>query len=126
MGKPSRERRLEDTEARAYAKMLRTSPRKLNEVAAMIRNKPADRALADLQFSNRRISDDVRKVLQAAIANAENNHELDVDRLYVAEAYVGKSVVMRRFRARARGRVGRIEKPWSNLTVIVREREGTA
>ena len=126
MGKPSRERRLDDAEARAYAKMLRTSPQKLNEVAAMIRNKPADRALADLAFSNRRISNDVRKVLQAAIANAENNHELDVDRLYVAEAYVGKSVVMRRFRARARGRVGRIEKPWSNLTVIVREREGTA
>ena len=126
MGKPSRERRRDDGEARAYAKMLRTSPRKLNEVAAMIRNKPADRALADLAFANRRISNDVRKVLQAAIANAENNHELDVDRLYVAEAYVGRSVVMRRFRARARGRVGRIEKPWSNLTVIVREREGTA
>ena len=126
MGKPSRERRLDDGEARAYAKMLRTSPRKLNEVAAMIRNKPADRALADLAFANRRISNDVRKVLQAAIANAENNHELDVDRLYVAEAFVGRSVVMRRFRPRARGRVGRIEKPWSNLTVIVREREGTA
>jgi large subunit ribosomal protein L22 len=126
MSKPPAERRLAENEASAFAKMLRTSPRKLNEVAALIRNKSADRALADLQFSRRRISDDVRKVLQAAIANAENNHDLDVDRLYVAEAYVGKSIVMRRFRARARGRVGRIQKPWSNLTVIVREREGAA
>ena len=126
MGKPSAPRRLGDNEALAYAKMLRGSPRKLNEVAALIRKKPADRALAELLFCNRRSARDVRKVLQAAIANAENNHELDVDRLYVAEAYVGKSVVMRRFRARARGRVGRIEKPWSNLTVVVREREGTA
>ena len=124
MGKPSAPRRLGESEARAFAKMLRTSPRKLNLVASLIRGKPADRALADLQFCERRIGRDVRKVLQAAIANAENNHDLDVDRLFVAEAFVGRSVVMRRFRARARGRVGRIEKPWSNLTVVVREREG--
>jgi large subunit ribosomal protein L22 len=92
----------------------------------MIRGKQADAALAMLTFSTRRIAGDVKKTLQSAIANAENNHQLDVDRLYVAEAYVGKSLVMKRFRARARGRMGRIEKPFSNLTVVVREREETA
>jgi large subunit ribosomal protein L22 len=123
MGKESSPRRLAENEARAYARTLRTSPRKLNLVAGMIRGKDCARALADLQFSRRRIAGEVKKVLESAIANAENNHQLDVDRLYVAEAFVGKGLVMKRFRPRARGRVGRIEKPWSNLTVVVRERE---
>ena len=125
MGKPARERTLADNEARAYSKFMRTSPQKLNLVAQMIRGKPADRAVADLTFSKRRIAGEVRKVLQSAIANAENNHQLDVDRLYVKEATVGKTFVVKRFRARARGRAGRIIKPFSNLTVVVREREET-
>ena len=126
MGKVSAPRRLANNEARAVARVVRSSPQKLNLIAGLIRGKAADRALADLSFSKRRVAADVKKVLQSAIANAENNHQLDVDRLYVAEAYVGKSLTMKRFRARARGRVGRIVKPWSNLTVIVREREETA
>ncbi len=126
MGKPSAERALADNEAKAFVKMMRVSPQKLNVVAGMIRGKDASKALADLSFSRRRIAGEVKKALQSAIANAENNHQLDVDRLYVAEAFVGKALVMKRFRARARGRVGRIVKPWSNLTVIVREREETA
>ncbi len=125
MGKAARERTLADNEARAYSKVMRTSPQKLNLVAQMIRGKPADRAVADLTFSKRRIANEVRKVLQSAIANAENNHQLDVDRLYVKEATVGKTFVVKRFRARARGRAGRIIKPFSNLTVVVREREET-
>ena len=123
MGKPKAARRVEENEALAFGRQIRTSPRKLNLVAQTIRGKNADAALAVLSFSRRRIADEVLKVLQAAIANAENNHQLDVDRLFVAEATVGRSMVMKRFRARARGRVGRIEKPFSNLTVIVRERE---
>lgn len=123
MGKAAKERRLGDNEAMAMARHLRTSPQKLNLVAQMIRGKDAGRALTDLEFCSRRIANDVRKVLQSAIANAENNHGLDVDRLYVSEATVGKSMVMRRFRARARGRVGRIEKFFSRLTVVVKERE---
>ncbi|MEM8590793.1 MAG: 50S ribosomal protein L22 [Pseudomonadota bacterium] len=126
MGKASAPRRLASNEARAVARVVRSSPQKLNLIAGLIRGKAADRALADLSFSKRRVAADVKKVLQSAIANAENNHQLDVDRLYVAEAYVGNSLTMKRFRARARGRVGRIVKPWSNLTVIVREREETA
>ncbi len=126
MGKSKAARRVEDNEAMAYSRLMRVSPRKLNLVAQTIRGKNADAALAVLAFSRRRIADDVLKVLQSAIANAENNHQLDVDRLFVAEATVGRSMVMKRFRARARGRVGRIEKPFSNLTVIVREREETA
>ncbi len=126
MGKPEAPRRVAENEAMAIGRTIRTSPRKLNLVAQMIRGKRADTALADLTFSKRRIAHDVKKVLQSAIANAENNHQLDVDRLYVAEAYVGKGLVMKRFSARARGRVGRIEKAWSNLTVIVREREEAA
>ena len=126
MGKPSAPRVLADNEAKAFAKMLRISPQKLNLVAGLIKGKDASKALADLSFSRRRIAGDVKKVLQSAIANAENNHQLDVDRLYVAEAYVGKGLVMKRFRARARGRAGKIQKPWSNLTVVVREREETA
>ncbi len=123
MGKAAAPRRLDDNEAMAYAKAIRTSPRKLNLVAQMIRGKDAATALTDLAFSRRRIAVDVRKVLQAAIANAENNHQLDVDRLVIAEATVGRAFVMKRFRPRARGRVGRIHKPFSNLTVIVRERD---
>ena len=123
MGKKSVPRRLAENEAMAMARMLRTSPQKLNLVAQSIRGEPAESALATLAFSRRRIADDVRKVLQSAIANAENNHDLDVDRLYVAEAYVGKSMTMRRWRPRARGRTGRIIKPFSRLTVVVREHE---
>ena len=123
MGKPSRERRLSDTEARSYSKSIRTSPQKLNLVAQSIRGKSAEAALAQLSFSTRRVSKDVKRVLESAIANAENNHQLDVDSLIVSEAYVGKSLTMKRWRPRARGRVGRIVKPFSNLTIIVRERE---
>jgi len=123
MGKPAAERRVADNEATAFAKQLRTSPRKLNLVAQMIRGKDCGRALADLQFARQRIAREVRKVLESAIANAENNHDLDVDRLYVAEAVVGKALVMKRFHARARGRGTRILKPFSNLRLIVRERE---
>jgi len=110
----------------AIAVNLRTSAQKLNLVAGSIRGKSAESALSELAFSKRRIANDVRKVLQSAIANAENNHQLDVDRLFVAEATVGRSFVLKRFRPRARGRAGKIIKPWSSLTVIVREREETA
>ena len=126
MGKPKHERRLSEAEAMAVARNLRISPQKLNLLAESIRGKSAEAALSELTFSKRRIAADVRKTLQSAIANAENNHQLDVDRLFVAEATVGKSIVMKRFRPRARGRAGRIVKPFSNLTVIVREREETA
>ncbi len=126
MGKPKHERRLSDSEALAVARNLRVSPQKLNLVAETIRGKSAEAALSELTFSKRRIAGDVRKTLQSAIANAENNHQLDVDRLFVAEATVGKSFVMKRFRPRARGRAGRNIKPFSNLTVVVREREETA
>jgi large subunit ribosomal protein L22 len=123
MGKPKMERQLADNEAMAVARNLRVSTQKLNLVAGLIRGKPVQRALADLEFSKRRIARDVKKVLESAIANAENNHQLDVDSLVVAEASVGKSLIMKRFRPRARGRVGRIQKPFSRLRVVVRERE---
>jgi large subunit ribosomal protein L22 len=123
MGKLASERRLEENEAMAMARSLRSGPRKLNLVAESIRGLSAEKALAALAFSRRRIAGEVRKVLQSAIANAENNHNLDVDRLYVAEAFVGKSLIIRRWRPRARGRAGRIIKPLSRLTVVVRERE---
>jgi large subunit ribosomal protein L22 len=126
MSKKAAERRLADNEAQAVARVLRTSPRKLNLVCQAIRGRSAEQALAELTFSKRRIARDVKKTLQSAIANAENNHQLDVDRLYVAEATVGRSFVMKRFRARARGRVGRLMKPWSRLTLVVREREEAA
>ena len=126
MGKKSFGRGLADNEAMAYAKHLRTSPQKLNLVAETIRGKKCEAALSELKFSRRRISDEVKKLLESAIANAENNHQLDVDRLYVAEATVGKTMVIKRWRARARGRVGRIQKPFSNLRLVVREREETA
>jgi large subunit ribosomal protein L22 len=122
MGKPALERQLADTEALAVARNLRISPRKLNLMAQLIRGKGCERALAELQFSRKRIAADVRKALQSAIANAENNHQLDVDRLFVAEATVGKSLVMKRFTPRARGRAARIEKPFSNLRLVLRER----
>jgi large subunit ribosomal protein L22 len=123
MGQQANDRRQAQNEAMAMAKYLRISPRKLNLVAQMIRGQSAAKALTDLEFSTRRISKDVRKVLQAAVSNAENNHGLDVDRLYVAEATVGKALKMRRFRARARGRAAPVEKLFSRLTVIVRERD---
>jgi large subunit ribosomal protein L22 len=123
MSKKKMPRRLADNEAKSVAHLLRGSPRKLNLVAELIRGKDAGTALNELTFSKRRIAGSVKRVLQAAIANAENNHQLDVDRLYVAEASVGRSFVMKRFHARARGRGARILKPWSNLTVVVRERE---
>ena len=126
MGKRSAERQLAENEAMAFSRHVRTSPQKLNLVAQSIRGLDCEKALAELTFSRRRIAGEVKKVLQSAIANAENNHQLDVDRLYVAEAVVGKSFTMRRFRPRARGRVGKIVKPWSRLTVVVREREETA
>lgn len=121
MGKPKRERKLDEEQAQAITRNLRVSPQKLNLVAASIRGKKVDRALADLTFSRKRIAIDVKKTLESAIANAENNHSLDVDSLVVSEAYVGKNLVMKRFRARARGRSARIMKPFSQLTVVVKE-----
>jgi large subunit ribosomal protein L22 len=126
MGQVANKRRLPDNEALATGRMIRISPQKLNLVAQLIRGKKAERALADLTFSNKRIARDVKKVLQSAIANAENNHSLDVDDLIVSEAYVGKNLVMKRWHARARGRVGRIEKPFSQITIVVRQVEETA
>nr|BAM71021.1 50S ribosomal protein L22 [Chelatococcus sp. BSN60] len=126
MGKAAAPRALADNEAKAVARNLRVSPQKLNLVAALIRGKKVSTALADLEFSRKRIAVDVRKALESAIANAENNHDLDVDDLVVAEAFVGKSLVMKRFHARARGRGARIEKPFSNLTIVVRETPATA
>ena len=123
MSKQKTPRALKDTEAKAVARMLRVSPQKLNLVAGLIRGKKVSTALADLEFSRKRIAFDVKKTLESAIANAENNHDLDVDDLVVAEAHVGKALVMKRFHARARGRAGRVEKPFSNLTIVVREVE---
>ena len=126
MGKAATPRALPDNEAKAVARMLRVSPQKLNLVAGLIRGKKVATALADLEFSRKRIAKDVRKCLESAIANAENNHDLDVDDLVVTQAIVGKALVMKRFHARARGRAGRVEKPFSNLTIIVRETEAKA
>jgi len=126
MGKKSRERQLSDNEARAVTKQLRTSPQKLNLVATMIRGKKVEKALADLTFSRRRIAKDVKKTLQSAIANAENNHDLDVDELIVSEAFVGKGLVMKRWKPRARGRVGKILKPFSQLTIVLKEVQESA
>jgi large subunit ribosomal protein L22 len=123
MGKPSAERRLEDNQAAATVRNLRISPQKLNLVAETIRGKPVEAALTALTFSKKRISMDVKKLLQSAIANAENNHQLDVDALVVTEAHVGKGMVLKRWRPRARGRIGRIKKPFSQMTVVVAERE---
>ena len=121
MGKAKTERRLNDNEAQAVARTLRVSPQKLNLVAALIRGMKVERALAELEFSRKRIASTVKKTLQSAIANAENNHDLDVDALVVAEAFVGKSIVMKRFHARGRGRASRVEKPFAHLTIVVRE-----
>ena len=126
MGKRQRERDLDENEAKAVSKMLRISPQKLNLVAQLIRGKKVASALADLQFSHKRIAKDVRKCLESAIANAENNHDLDVDELVVAEAHVGKALVIKRFTPRGRGRVGRILKPFSHLTIVVRQVEAQA
>jgi large subunit ribosomal protein L22 len=121
MGKPKRERKLAENEAQAVVRNLRVSPQKLNLVAQLIRGKKVDVALADLEFSRKRIAKDVRKCVMSAVANAENNHSLDVNDLVVAQAHVGKNLVMRRFHARGRGKMSPIEKPFSQLTVVVKE-----
>jgi len=126
MGKEKNPRRVADNEAMAKAKMLRTSPQKLNLVAGLIRGKKVEKAISELVFSKKRISQDVLKCLQSAIANAENNHGLDVDTLVVAEAYCGKNLVMKRGRPRARGRFGKIMKPFSEITILVRQVGETA
>jgi large subunit ribosomal protein L22 len=126
MGKSKRERDLPDNEAKAVTRLLRVSPQKLNLLAQLIRGKTVEKALADLTFSRKRIASEVKKTLQSAIANAENNHDLDVDALVVSQAFVGKNLVMKRWKPRARGRVGRIVKPFSQLTVVVRQIEETA
>ncbi len=126
MGKKQRERVLPSNAAQAIAKNLRVSPIKLNQVATSIRGMKAEKALAELTFSNKRISQTVKKVLESAIANAENNHDLDVDALVIAEAHVGKNMVMKRFKPRARGRVGKIMKPFSQITIVVKEVEEAA
>ncbi len=126
MSKKSHPRTLAETEAKAVAKMLRVSPQKLNLLAQLIRGKKVAAALADLEFSRKRVAKDVRKCLESAIANAENNHQLDVDDLVVAQAHVGKGLVIKRFHARGRGRSGKILKPFSHLTIVVRQVEATA
>ena len=126
MSKQAKARRLKGVEAMCKVRTLRTSPRKLNLVAQSIRGLKVQRALNELEFSPKRIAKDVRKCLESAIANAENNHDLDVDDLIVAEAHVGKSLVIKRFHARARGRAGRITKPFSHLTIVVRQVEAAA
>src|ERR1043165_9413705 len=126
MGKRARERDLPDNEAKAVARMLRVSPQKLNLVAQLIRGKKVATALADLQFSQKRIARDVKKCLESAIANAVNNHDLDVDDLVVAEAHVGKALVIKRFHPRGRGRMGKILKPFANLTIVVRQVQSKA
>jgi large subunit ribosomal protein L22 len=126
MGKRARDRDLPATDAKAVARMLRVSPQKLNLLAQLIRGKKVAMALADLQFSQKRIATEVKKCLESAIANAENNHDLDVDELVVAEAYVGKALVLKRFHPRGRGRMGKILKPFSNLTIVVRQVQSEA
>ncbi|MFA3920371.1 50S ribosomal protein L22 [Ruegeria hyattellae] len=126
MGKEKNPRRVADNEAMAKTRMLRTSPQKLNLVAQMIRGKKVEKALTDLTFSNKRVAQDVKKCLQSAIANAENNHNLDVDELIVAEAWVGKNLILKRGRPRARGRFGKIMKPFSEITIKVRQVEEQA
>ncbi len=126
MGKSKNPRRVAENEAQAISKMLKTSPQKLNLVAGLIRNKPVGKALSDLTFSKRRVAVDVKKTLQSAIANAENNHGLDVDELIVAEAYVGKNLVLKRGRPRGRGKFGKLLKPFSQITIKVRQVEEQA
>ena len=126
MGKEKNERRYADNQAMAKGKMIKTSPQKLNLVAETIRGKPVDKALAELTFSRKRVAQNVKKVLESAIANAENNHDLDIDSLVVDQAFVGKNIVMKRWRARARGRVGKIMKPFAEITIVVKEVEEAA
>jgi len=126
MGKTVAPRALSENEAKAVARMLRVSPQKLNLLAQLIRGKKVDKALADLAFTRKRSALDVKKTLESAIANAENNHNLDVDDLVVAQAYVGNGMILKRFNARARGRSGRIRKPFAQLTIIVRETSAAA
>ena len=126
MGKPKTQRALKDNEAKAVLRMLRISPQKLNLLAQLIRGKKVEKALAELEFSHKRISGQVKKVLESAIANAENNHGLDTDALVVAEAFVGNSLVMKRFMARGRGRSSQIQKPFAHLTIVVRHVEEAA
>lgn len=126
MGQKKNPRRVSDTQAMAKGRLIRTSPQKLNLVAQLIRGMPAEKALAELTFSRKRIAQNVKKVLESAIANAENNHDLDIDQLIVDQAFVGKNMVMKRWRARARGRVGRIQKPFSEITIVVKEVEEAA
>ncbi len=126
MGQKKNARRISDTQAMAKGRMIKTSPQKLNLVAQMIRGKTAEKALAELTFSRKRVAQHVKKVLESAIANAENNHDLDIDSLVVDQAFVGKNVVMKRWRPRARGRVGRIHKPFSEITIVVKEVEEAA
>jgi large subunit ribosomal protein L22 len=126
MSKPKTKRALKDNEAKAVLRMLRGSGQKLNLVAASIRGKKVEKALAELTFSPKRIAGSVKKTLESAVANAEDNHGLDPDSLVVAEAYVGDSLVMKRFMARGRGKSARVEKPFSNLTIVVRQVEETA
>ncbi len=126
MSKIAHPRSLADNEAKAVARMLRISPQKLNLLAQLIRGKKVQKALADLEFSRKRIAKDVRKCLESAIANAENNHDLDIDDLVVSQAHVGKGLVIKRFHARVRGRAGKIMKPFSHLTIVVRQVEASA
>lgn len=123
MGQKKNERRFDDNQAMAKGRMIKTSPQKLNLVAQTIRGKKVEKALAELTFSRKRVAQNVKKVLESAIANAENNHDLDIDSLVVDQAFVGKNLVMKRWRARARGRVGRIQKPFSEITIVVKEIE---
>ena len=126
MGQSKNPRRVGETQAMAKGRLIRTSPQKLNLVAQLIRGMPVEKALAELTFSRKRIAQNVKKVLESAIANAENNHDLDIDSLVVDQAFVGKNMVMKRWRARARGRVGKIQKPFSEITIVVKEVEEAA
>lgn len=125
MGQKANPRRLDDNQAMAKARMIRTSPQKLNLVAQTIRGMKVEKALAELEFSHKRVSQHVKKVLESAIANAENNHDLDIDALVVEQAFVGKNLVMKRWRPRARGRTGKILKPFAEVTIVVKEVEET-
>ncbi len=126
MGQKKNPRRLEDNQAMAKGRLIKTSPQKLNLIAELIRGKPVEKAMAELTFSRKRVAQYVKKVLESAVANAENNHDLDIDSLVVDKAFVGKNIVMKRWRARARGRVGRIQKPFSEITIVVKEVEEAA
>ena len=123
MGKAKNERRYADNQAMAKGRMIKTSPQKLNLVAQLIRGKPAQKAIDELSFSRKRVAQNVKKVLESAVANAENNHDLDIDNLVVEQAFVGKNLVMKRWKARARGRVGRIQKPFAEITIVLKEVE---